>query len=47
MASDANLEDDVSSSNVEVMDVMATFMYPALRLVAALGVVWFASSVSK
>jgi hypothetical protein len=45
MASDASLED--ASSNVEVMDVMATFMYPVLRLVAALGVVWFASGVSK
>jgi hypothetical protein len=45
MASDANPED--GSSNVKVMDVMATYMYPVLRLLAALGVVWFASSVSK
>jgi hypothetical protein len=45
MASEADL-DDVSSST-EVMNVMALYMYPALRLVAALGVVWFASGVSK
>jgi hypothetical protein len=45
MASEANLQD--VSSNVDVMDVMATYMYPALRLVSALGVVWFASGVSK
>lgn len=43
---DVDMDMDVSS-NVEVMDVMATYMYPVLRLVLALGVVWFASDVSK
>jgi hypothetical protein len=46
MASDEADSSDVSSQ-VEVLDVMATYMYPVLRLVAALGVVWFASGVSK
>jgi hypothetical protein len=44
MSSEGDVDD---GSKVQMMDVMATYMYPVLRLVAALGVVWFASGVSK
>lgn len=37
-------DDDVVRETNTMLDQVAEYMYPALRLAAALGVVWFASS---
>lgn len=45
MARAGELDEDVTRT--EMLDVMSTYLYPVLRLAVALGVVWFASSVSS
>lgn len=44
MASTGEMDD---KSSTQVVNAMAQYIYPALRLAGALGVVWVASSVSK
>jgi hypothetical protein len=40
-------DDALAMSAFDVIETFAPYMYLAMRLVSALGVVWFASSVSK
>jgi hypothetical protein len=46
----ADIQDDYgggSSNSSVVLNTMAIYLYPALRLAAGLGVVWFASGASS
>lgn len=47
MVNTSVVDDDAISSDESLVEEIAVYLYPALRLVGALGVVWFCSTFSK